>query len=112
MDSGLRATGYASARLKVGAFESTGEASGTQTSSRGKEPVHVVSIESLFRHVRLVCGNQLLVRVAPDANVFGGEAVSGLMALSPRRGGIVNRALKRFSAPGLLCHAAIGQSIF
>ena len=51
---------------------------------------------NLFRHVRSVCGNLSLVRVAPGTNVFGDEAVSGLMALSPRRDGTMTRALEPF----------------
>ena len=34
--------------------------------------------------MRMVCGNRSLVRVAPGIYVFGGEAVSGSMALSSR----------------------------
>ena len=51
-----------------------------------------LSVEERFRHVRPVCGNRSFVRVAPDFNVYGDEAISGSIALSSRRDGTKTRA--------------------
>lgn len=48
----------------------------------------------MFRHVRQVCGNPSLVRVAPGTNVFDGEVVTGSMTLLSRRDGTLTRALE------------------